>query len=83
MSYFNKPKLYNTGFLLNDKVSRFKQGLMPQDLSNNCFVGINETNLLKNPYYNNKMFPIRGLYANYEGPNIPDNATCLRNIQSP
>ena len=38
-NYLTKPKLYNTGFLLNDKNSRIIQGLLPQGLSNNCFVG--------------------------------------------
>jgi hypothetical protein len=37
MNYLTKPKLYNTGYLLNDTNSRLKQGLMPQDLSSTCF----------------------------------------------
>ena len=85
-NYLNRPKLYDTGFLLNDRISRIKQGLLPQTMSNNCYVTptgiINETNLLKNPYYNNPFFPIRMPYVQYGEP-IPDNSLCLRNIQSP
>lgn len=85
-TYLTKPKLYNTGFLLNDKISRIKQGLLPQTMSNNCYVTstgiINDTNLLKNPYYNNQFFPIRMPYVEYGTP-IPDNSLCLRNIASP
>lgn len=96
-NYINKPKLYNTGFLLNDRVSREKQDLMPQELSNNCFVGIKrsknndfydnynivEKNLLHNPYYNNKLFPVRQPYVNYGGYGVPNKCECLYNIRSP
>ena len=82
-NYLTKPKLYNTGFLFNDTDSRIKQGLMPQDLSSNCFYGINEKKLLINPYYNNPLFPIRGIYVNYEDKQIPNNSPCLLNIRSP
>jgi hypothetical protein len=51
MSYFNKPKLYNTGYLLDDTNSRLKQGLMSQDLSSDCFNTI--PNLTNNLYCKN------------------------------
>jgi hypothetical protein len=81
--YLNKPKLYNTGFLVNDNESRKKQGLMSQDISNNWSVNINEKNLLTNPYYNNKFFPLRGIYVDYQLPIIKNTCSCVRNIQAP
>jgi len=96
-NYINKPKLYNTGFLLDDRISRQKQNLMSQELSNNCFVGIKrnvndnfydnynitEKNLMNNPYYNNRLFPVRQPYANYGGYKISNNCECLLNIKAP
>lgn len=96
-NYLTKPVLYNTGFLLDDKELRIKQGLLPQGLSNNCYVNvnkpvnndyyisrsINDENLLKNPYYNNILFPIKQPFVNYGTPNIPNECPCLRNIKSP
>ena len=38
MNYTKKPSLYNTGYVLNDDVSRMKQGLMSQNLASVCFV---------------------------------------------
>lgn len=86
MNYLTKPKLYNPGFLYNDENSRIKQGLMPQDMSSNCYNGMSmkkEKKLLKNPYYNNPMFPIRSIYVNYENPQIPNDSYCLLNIRAP
>ena len=83
MNYLTKPKLYNPGFLLNDEVSRNKQGLMPQYISNDCFSCMNEKKLLMNPYYNNSYFPLRGIYVNYEDKQIPNNSPYLRNISAP
>ena len=94
-NYINKPKLYNTGFLQDDKVSRIKQNLLPQELSNNCYVGIQkrvnnnfydnynitETNLLNNPYYNNRLFPVRQPGPNYGSYNF--SKECLNNIKAP
>jgi hypothetical protein len=96
-NYLTKPKLYNTGFLLDDRDSRIIQGLMPQGLSNNCFVGINKdnnnyyynnynisrSNLDTNPYYNNSKFPIKQPFVNYGIQSIPDDCLCLSNIMSP
>jgi len=98
-NYLTKPVLYNTGFLLNDKELRIKQGLLPQGLSNNCYVDVNtnkpanasqsmsydieENNLLKNPYYNNILFPIKQPYVNYGTPSVPYNCPCLRNMRAP
>ena len=96
-NYLTKPVLYNTGFLLDEKELRIKQGLLPQGLSNNCYVNvnkpvnndyyishsINENNLLKNPYYNNILFPIKQPFVNYGTPSIPNECPCLRNIKSP
>ena len=95
-NYLTKPILYNTGFLLDDKELRIKQGLLPQGLSNNCYVNINQpikneyisrniedNNLLKNPYYNNVLFPIKQPFVNYGIPPIPYNCPCLRNMRAP
>jgi hypothetical protein len=37
MNTYTKPKLYETGYLLDDKNLRLKQGLMPQNLASVCF----------------------------------------------
>ena len=34
--YIPNPKLFNTGFLPNTSESRLKQGLLPQQISNDC-----------------------------------------------
>lgn len=81
--YLPVPKLYNPGFLLNDTISRQKQGLMSQEISNNWPTNINKQNLLKNPYYNNELFPIRGIYVNYDLPEIQNSCSCVRNMQAP
>ena len=36
MSYLKKPSLYNTGFLPYTAITRLKQDLPPQELSNVC-----------------------------------------------
>ena len=95
-NYLTKPILYNTGFLLDEKELRIKQGLLPQGLSNNCYVNVNQPinseyyvsnsisqNLLKNPYYNNVLFPIKQPFVNYGIPTIPYDCPCLRNMRAP
>lgn len=71
-NYLKKPILYQTGFILDDRNIRRKEGLLPQNLSNNAFIGVDravnndyyrgfnivERDLIKNPYYNNRFFPI-------------------------
>ena len=78
-NYLKKPRLYQTGFLVDDRKLRYKQDLLPQNLSNNSFIGIDrpvnndyyrgfnivEGELLKNPYYNNRLFPILEPNADY------------------
>ena len=51
MNYIIAPKLYNTGYLLDDTESRLKQGLMPQDLASDCFNSV--PNFSKNIYCKN------------------------------
>ena len=82
MNYLTKPKLYNLGFLLNDKESRIKQGLMPQTISSDCFQDINEKKLRLNPYFNNPLFPIRGLYVDYNVEPKSSNAYYFKNIKN-
>lgn len=78
-NYIKKSILYKTGFISDDRKLRLKQDLLPQNLSNNAFVGIDkdinndyyrsfnivEKELLKNPYYNNRLFPIIEPNVNY------------------
>ncbi len=56
-NYINKPKLYNTGFLLDDKKSRKIQGLLSQELTNDCFVDLNKT-VPKNRYIRNRNYSL-------------------------
>jgi len=56
-NYINKPKLYNTGFLLDDRKSRYIQGLLSQELTNDCFVDLNKT-LPKNRQLNNRKYSL-------------------------
>ena len=51
MNYIIAPKLYNTGYLLNETNLRLKQGLMPQTLSSDCFNTV--PNFSKNIYCKN------------------------------
>ena len=66
MSYLNKPKLYDIGFLKNDYCLRLKQGLFPQELSSNCFISVpNFSNSIysKNSYgYNNPQNKYNAFY---------------------
>ncbi len=80
--YLIKPKLYNTGFLLNDNIMRYKQDLPNQVISNITITALNDRKILANPYFNNIFFPIRGLNVNYNLSKIPDSCGCLQNIQS-
>lgn len=79
MSKINKPKLYNTGFLRDDSLSRMKQGLLPQDISSLCYIFRNPKPLEKNPYFNNVMFPIKGLEP-YNGTPIDARCPCASNL---
>lgn len=36
IKYLREPKFNHTGFLPNDSIIRIKQGLSPQEISNNC-----------------------------------------------
>ena len=70
-NYINKPKLYNPGFLLDDKNSRYVQGLLPQDLTNDCFIGLDKT-IPKNRSINKKQYSLtrsqflnNDFYGNY------------------
>jgi len=66
MSYLNKPKLYNTGFLQNYSDLRVKQGLFPQELSSDCFISVpnfNKSIYCKNCYgYDNPQNKYNALY---------------------
>jgi hypothetical protein len=66
MSYFNKPKLYDTGFLQNYSDLRVKQGLFPQELSSDCFISVpnfNKSIYCKNCYgYDNPQNKYNALY---------------------
>jgi hypothetical protein len=69
-NYINKPKLYNTGFISVDKNSRYVQGLLPQELTNDCFIGLNKTipknrNLNKQHSLTNTPFLNNDFYGNY------------------
>ena len=52
-NYIKKPSLYNTGYDLNDDISRMKQGLMSQNLSSVCFVNSNNNS---QPNMNNSLY---------------------------
>ena len=66
MSYLNKPKLYDTGFLQNYSDLRAKQGLFPQELSSDCFISVpnfNKSIYCKNCYgYGNPQNKYNALY---------------------
>lgn len=75
----NKPKLYNTGFLLDDSLSREKQGLLPQGISSLCYIYQDPEPLMANKYFNNVMFPIRGL-GPYDPSPIENDCPCASNL---
>ena len=74
---------YKLGYLQDDSVSRAKQGLPPQGLASLCYIYAKPDKLEQNPYFNNVMFPLRGLYVDYGIPSIPDDCPCLVNLRSP
>lgn len=67
MSYLNKPKLYDTGFLQNYSDLRVKQGLFPQELSSDCFICV--------PNFNNSIY-CKNCYG-YDNPQNKYNALYL------
>lgn len=77
------PRLHKLGFLQDDSISRQRQGLMPQGLSSYCYMYADETQLMGNPYFNNVMFPIRGLFVNYGTQPPPSDCPSLSNLHSP
>ena len=73
MSYINKPKLYDTGFLHNSSNIRLKQGLFPQELSSDCFIPM--------PNFNNSIYS-KNSYG-YDNPQNKYNAIYLAQQSTP
>ncbi len=77
------PRLHKLGFQSDDSESRVKQGLLPQGLASLCYIYADEEKLKVNPYFNNVVFPIRGLYVDYGMTEIPSNCPSLSNFHVP
>lgn len=94
MSYNTIPQTtqFNTGFLQNQTLERFKQGLFSQEIANNCLVGkqsIAQNTTVKSSTQlecNTKaMYSSPVTHLSYDGKKnaFPDNCSCTRFIQSP
>ena len=68
------PSLYNIGSFCDNPELRIKQGLRPQTLMNNC---IKDKQLLCT-----NMFPIPSTKLTYGTPEIPNNASCVRYLNT-
>ncbi len=89
MLYLNTPNINKLGFFngnYNDYL-RMKQGLMPQNLSSDCYsppdwtsynVPVN-TNYMCNGY---NMYPIKLPYPDYGSAPPSDSCSCTRYVQS-
>ena len=72
-----KSILFNTGFLsCNDSIIRQKQGLQPQNISNNCLTNTCICN-------NELLYPIKEPDPSTKIGMIPDCCSCTRYVRAP
>ena len=79
-NYLIPPRFYNTGFIPRTaRDLRIKQGLSPQDVSNDCLVIKN-----KSVCNNDLLYPAKQVEISYgSSGKIPNNCPCLDYIQPP
>ena len=74
--------LFNTGFLKNSAESRIKQGLLPQELSNQCEYVTNPTSTLlqrSGGVCNNKLlYPFYAVPITYNLKPIKSDCSCIK-----
>jgi hypothetical protein len=75
MSYIISPSLFKTGMLPDTTYLRLKQGLMPQNISNNCMSGGGCL-----PCNKCSLYPSFVPNINYCSPSVPKTCPCLRYI---
>lgn len=75
MNYIKSPMLYNTGVLSDSTSFRIKQGLLPQNISNNCLQNPNKKDCNRCSLY-----PFYTPNINYCLNKIPKNCPCTRYI---
>lgn len=78
--------MFNTGFLPADSGNiRIKQGLMPQEISNDCLNTVEPYsygNLPKECSIKN-MQPAKQVQMSYDLPKISDDCPCVRYLRAP
>lgn len=85
-NYLTPQKMFNVGFLPADSGNvRIKQGLMPQEISNDCVYTVEQYGYgnLPKECNNKNMYPAKQAQMSYDLPKIPDNCPCLRYIKAP
>ena len=97
-NYIKKPSLYNTGYVLNDDISRMKQGLMSNNslYCKNCYnddkINYNafklaqtttQDKLIKPVLNKDLLYPIHNDGVKYGLREINNNCECVRYIQAP
>jgi hypothetical protein len=86
MNFLVVPNRYSTGFLASQTEYRTKQGLMSQNLANDCLTFLESNNNVRsNPRLNkgSAMYPVRNLEVNYGLGTPKDGCECMRYIQPP
>ena len=76
----HNPTLYDTGFLKDDSISRMKQGLDPQGLASYAYIYMSPDALNGNPYFNNVVYPVKGLSPDYSTDYLSPNCVCLQKL---
>jgi hypothetical protein len=75
MNYIKSPTLYNTGILPDTTAFRMKQGLLPQNIANNCL-----SNPAKQTCNRCSLYPFYTPDVNYCMGKISKNCPCTRYI---
>ena len=80
--YLQRKKLYNTGYLPNTTDIRQKQGLMSQEVTNDC---VDQYALRSPPTCNNQtLYPLTLGFRNYgQAGMIPSDCPCARFVLPP
>lgn len=84
MNYLNPVDHYKCGFLPPNIPYRVDQGLMQQDVANDCrYGGSVERYITNQSVYIPPLYPLTDLSVNYGTPGPKDGCPCLRYVQPP
>jgi len=86
-NYTISPRLYNLGYIpSNAPEIRIKQGLLPQNISNDCLYSPYQNLKMGSPYLecnSANLYPTKVVHMSYGIPSVPNTCPCTDYIKAP